>query len=193
MRIKLLTIAGLAVAFASCASADITWTFNTTTFCLHCGYSNEVDNNIASTSFFTTDNTGAILTGWDIVVQGTNTQANNEYTPGDSFRTFPMDATHIDLYDGSSGQYIDLFFAAPGTTSAGGTVNLLQGDLGADSNSTIVCNGCGTLVSGSVSANTVPEPGLGAFLALSLAGIAFMGRRKLAASRELRIVREVLL
>jgi hypothetical protein len=133
---KLLSVAGLAFAFATCASADITWTFNTTTFCYNCGdVGFETDNNIKTGSFFTTDNTGANLTGYDITVQGTNTLADNEFTPGDSFRTLPMDATHIDLWDGSSGQYIDLYFASPGTTSAGGTVNLLQGDLGADSNS----------------------------------------------------------
>jgi hypothetical protein len=186
INIKLLNIAGLAVAFASCASADITWNFNTTTFCLHCGFSNELDNDIKAGSFFTTDNTGANLTGWDITVEGTNNGVNgadNEYTPGDSFRTLPMDANHIDLYDGSSGQYIDLFFDAPGTTSAGGTVNLLQGDLGADSNSTIVCNGCGTLVSGSVTGSAVPEPRFGAILMLGLAGLAFLGRRKFAAAR----------
>lgn len=180
---KLFTIAGLAFAFATCASADITWNFNTTTFCLHCGFSNELDNDIKAGSFFTTDNTGATLTGWDITVEGTNTDANNEFTPGNSFRTLPMDATHIDLYDGASGQYIDLFFAAPGTTSAGGTLNLLQGNLGADFNSTIVCNGCGTLVSGSVTANTVPEPRFGVVLLIGLAGLVFLARRKFAAVR----------
>jgi hypothetical protein len=182
---KLLTIAGLAVAFASCASADITWNFNTTTFCLHCGFSNELDNDIASGSFFTTDDTGAVLTGWDITVEGTNSGANNEYTPGDSFRTLPMDANHIDLYDGSSGQYIDLYFDSPGTTSAGGTVNLLQGDLGADSNSTIVCDGCGTLISGSVAGggSPVPEPRFGAILMLGLSGFGLLGYRKFASLR----------
>ncbi len=182
---KLLGIAGLAITFATCASADITWNFNTTTFCLHCGFSNEVDNDITAGSFFTTDNTGANLTGWDITVEGTNTLANNEYTPGDSFRTLPMDAFHIDLYDGSSNQYIDLYFAAPGTTAAGGTVNLLQGNLGQNFDSTIVCNGCGTLVAGSVTAagSAVPEPRLGAFLVIGLAGIGLLVRKKFAASR----------
>jgi len=179
---KLLTIAGLAIAFASCASADITWTFNTTTFCLHCGYSNELDNDIATGSFFTTDDTGANLISWDITVEGTNNGVNgadNEYTPGDSFRTFPMDANHIDLWDGSSSQYIDLFFDSPGITSAGGTVNLLQGDLGADSDSTIVCNGCGTLVSGSVfgAGAAVPEPRFGAIAMIGLAGLAFVAKQ----------------
>jgi hypothetical protein len=180
---KLLTIAGLAVAFASCASADITWNFNTTTFCLHCGFANELNNDIKAGSFFTTDNTGANLTGWDITVEGTNLQANNEYTPGDSFRTLPMDATHIDLYDGSSGQYLNLFFDAPGTTSAGGTVSLLAGNLGANFDSTIACNGCGTLVVGSVTGATVPEPRFGAVLLIGLAGLGFLARQKFAAVR----------
>jgi hypothetical protein len=182
---KLFTIAGLAIAFASCASADITWTFNSTTFCLHCGYSNELDNDIGAGSFFTTDDTGATLTGWDITVEGTNSAADNEYTPGDSFRTFPMDANHIDLYDGFSGEYIDLFFDSTGTTSAGGTVNLLQGNLGENSDSTIVCNGCGTLVSGSVfgAGAAVPEPRFGAVVMLGLAGLAFVACRKFAAIR----------
>jgi len=181
---KLLTIAGLAAAFATCASADITWNFNTTTFCYNCGdVGFETDNDIKAGSFFTTDNTGTNLTGYDITVEGTNTGANNEYTPGDSFRTLPVDANHIDLYDPSSNQYIDLFFDTPGITSAGGLVNLLQGDLGADSNSTIVCTGCGTLVSGSVTGSTVPEPRFGAVLLIGLAGLGFLARRKFATAR----------
>jgi hypothetical protein len=184
---KTSVIAGLAFAFASCASADITWTFNTTTFCYNCGdVGYETDNDIQAGSFFTTDNTGTDLTGWDITVEGTNAGADNEYTPSDSFRTFPMDATHIDLYDGSSGQYIDLYFASPGTTSAGGTVSLLAGDLGADANSTIVCNGCGTLVSGSVTGSggsAVPEPRFGATLLIGLAGLGLLAQRKFRAAR----------
>ncbi len=118
-------------------------------------------------------------------MEGTNTDANNEYTPLNSFRTNPMDANHIDLYDGANNQYLDFFFGAPGITSAGGTVNLLVGDLGADADSTIACNGCSTLVSGSVVGGgaAVPEPKLGAFLLAGLAGLGFMTRRKFAAAR----------
>jgi hypothetical protein len=178
---KLLTIAGLAFAFSACASADITWTFNTTTFCYNCGdVGYETDNDIAPGSYFTTDNTGADLTGYDITVEGTNTLADNVYTPLDSFRTLPMDSTHIDLYDSGTGEYIDLYFASPGTTSAGGTVNLLQGDLGLDYNSTVVCDGCGTLVSGSVTASTVPEPSAIVLLGTvaCIMGAAFRRRKR---------------
>jgi hypothetical protein len=181
---KLLTIAGLAVAFASCASADITWTFNTTTFCLHCGYSNEVDNDIAAGSYFTTDNAATTVTSWDITVEGTNTQADNEYTNsvlGNGF-IFP-DANHLDFFSPGFAQYLDFFLASPGITSAGGTVNLLLGDSGADSSSTIACNGCSTLVSGSIVGSTVPEPRYGAGLLAGLAGLGLFVQRKLAALR----------
>jgi len=180
---KLITVAGLAFAFASCASADITWTFNSTTFCYNCGdVGFETDNDILTGSFFTTDNTGTIITGYDITVEGTNALADNEYTPGDSITVFP-DANHLDFYDGSTNQYLNLFLDVPGITSAGGTVNLLAGDLGADSNSTVACAGCGTLVSGSITGSTVPEPRFGAFLMVGLAGLAFFSRRKFAAAR----------
>lgn len=180
---KLFTIAGLAFAFASCASADITWNFNTTTFCYNCGdVGFETDNDILAGSFFTTDDTGTIVTGYDITVEGTNTLADNEYTPGDSFPIFP-DPNHLDFYDASTNQYLDLFLDAPGITSAGGTVNLLQGDLGQDSNSTVACAGCGTLVSGSVTGSTVPEPRFGVGLLMGLGGLGFLLRQKFAAAR----------
>lgn len=180
---KLLVIAGLAVVFASCASADITWNFNTTTFCYNCGdVGFETDNDITAGSFFTTDNTGTSITGYDITVDGTNALADNEYTPGDSITVFP-DADHLDFYDGTTNQYLNLFLDAPGISSAGGTVDLLQGDLGADSNSTIACAGCGTLVSGSITGNPVPEPRFSAVLWIGLAGFGLLAQRKFAAAR----------
>jgi hypothetical protein len=180
---KLLTTAGLAFAFATCASADITWAFNNVNFCYNYGdVGFETDNDITTASFFTTDNTGTTLTGFDITVEGTNTLADNEYTPANSIVIFP-DANHLDFYDGTTNQYLNLFLDAPGITSAGGLVNLLTGDLGATSNSTIACNGCSTLVSGSVTGSTVPEPRFGAFLVAGLAGLGFFARRQLAAAR----------
>jgi len=181
---KLLLPAGLAFAFATCASADITWTFTDVTFCLHCGQPTETDNDITATSWFTTDNAATTVTGWDITVEGTNTGADNEYTSavaGNGF-IFP-DANHLDFFSPGFAQYLDLFLDAPGITGAGGTVNLLLGDAGADSNSTIACNGCSTLVSGSITGGTVPEPRFGAFVMAGLAGLGLLTRRKLAGVR----------
>jgi len=179
---KLLAFASLALGLATCASADITWTFNTTDFCYNCGSIFETDNDIAAGSYFTTDNLGDTITGYDITVEGTNSLANNEYTPGDSFPIF-SDAFHLDFYDGSTNQYLNLYLDSPGITSAGGPVTLLAGDLGASSNSTVACAGCGTLVSGSINGSTVPEPRLSAFLMIGLAGLVFFARRKFAHSR----------
>jgi hypothetical protein len=181
---KLSTIAGLALAFSTSASADITWTFNTTTFCLNCGQTDELNNDIAAGSFFTTDDAATTVTGWDIVVEGTNPAADNEYTnsvSGNGF-IFP-DANHLDFFSPGFVNYLDLFLDSPGITIAGGTVNLLQGDLGASGNSTIACNGCSTLVSGSVVGSTVPEPRFGAVLLVGLASLGFFARRKFAVAR----------
>jgi hypothetical protein len=180
----LLFASGLALGLATTSSADIAWTFNNVTFCLHCGQPTETDNNITAASFFTTDNAASTVTGWDITVAGTNAGADNEYKSGVAGNGFIFpDANHLDFFSPGFVQYLDLFLAAPGITSAGGPVNLLLGDAGATGSSTIACNGCSTLVSGSVTGSTsaVPEPRFGAFLAACLIGLGFIARRKLVA------------
>jgi hypothetical protein len=181
---KIFTI--IAAFFLMCtasARADITWTFNDVTFCLHCGMPTETDNDITSPSWFTTDNGASTVTGYDITVEGTNTGANNEYKMGDGGGFQFPDANHVDFFSFEYVQYLDFFLASPGITSAGGTVNLLLGDAGADSNSTIACNGCSVLVSGSITGSTgatVPEPRFGALAVFGLAALGFMGLRKFA-------------
>jgi hypothetical protein len=181
---KFMAFAGLAFGLATCASADTTWTFNSTTFCYNCEDTPPLEtfNDIGAGSYFTTNASDAI-TGYDITVEGTNLVADNVYTPGDSIIIYP-DATHLDFYDGATNQYLDLYLAAPGITTAGGTVQLLAGDLGASSSSTITCPGCGTLVSGSITGGgAVPEPRLGAFMLLGLAGLGFFARKTFANRR----------
>jgi hypothetical protein len=168
---KLLTIAGFVAGFATFASADTIWHVNAT-------FSYNTLGNTA-TGTLELDPSLNMVT-WNITVAGTNAAADNVYNPGDSISIYP-DSTHIDFYDGSTNQYIDLYLQT-GVTNAGGTINLLYGDGGASSNSTIVCAGCGTLVKGTVS--TVPEPssvylfGGGAVLA----GLRLVRRKRVRAS-----------
>jgi hypothetical protein len=145
--IRLLALAGLAAGFTTYAAADTIWN-------LDARFSYNALANTA-TGTFELDPSNDLVT-WDITVSGTNVAADNVYTPGDSIDVFP-DLTHLDFYDGSTNQYIDLYLQSP-LTSAGGTIDLLYGDGGASSNSTIVCAGCGTLESGMVSTSVVPEP-----------------------------------
>jgi hypothetical protein len=179
---KLLAVAGFALGFATCASANITWTFDDATFCYDCG--GAANNDIAAGSYFTTDNAADAVIDYDITVEGTNTQADNVYTPGDSFvDPVTFDATHLDFYDYENGDFLNLYLASPGITSSGGTSDLLAGDLGYTDNATVACPSCATLMSGSVTGSTVPEPKLGAFLLIGLAGLGFFARRKFANSR----------
>jgi hypothetical protein len=117
------------------------------------------------------------LVTWDITVTGTNAAADNVYTPADSIAIFP-DLTHLDFYDGSTNQYADLYFASP-LTSAGGDIDLLYGDGGESSNSTIVCNGCGTLFAGGVSTTATPEPSsIGVLTGAGILGLALFFRKR---------------
>ncbi len=175
---ELLAFAALTFGLAGSASADIMWTFYDVTFCLNCGQTDQLDNDITSTSWFTTDNSGSSITGFDITVEGSNTAADNEYTIANSITVFP-DQYHLDFYDTSAPDpYLNLFLDSPGITAAGGVVNLLQGDFGETSSSTIACNGCATLISGSIDGSAAPEPRLGAFLLIFMAGLGISARRK---------------
>jgi hypothetical protein len=173
MSVKLLAAAFLFAGFAVCASADTTWVVDATFT-----YPSNGNTNTA-TGTFTLDPSLNIVT-WNIAVAGSNTLADNTYTPGDSFLVLTtFDTTHIDFYDVTTNQYINLYLASP-VSNAGGTINLLAGDSAADKNSTVVCNGCGVLDEGTIS--TTPEP-----LSLLLFGtglVAIMGiaRRRLKQS-----------
>jgi len=168
---KLLAIVGVVAGFATYASADTIWNLDATF-----SY-----NSLANTATGTFQLDPSLnLLSWDITVAGSNTPADDIYTPGDSISVFP-DLTHLDFYDGSTNQYINLYLQSP-LTNAGGTIDLLYGDGGASNNSTIVCAGCGTLVSGTVSSVATPEPASIGFLSgAGILGIAFLRRKRMSA------------
>ena len=174
---RLCALAGLAVGLSVSASADTIWTLDATF-----AY-NDLTNH--ATGQFTLDSLLNLLS-WNITVDGTNTQANDTYTGpgGDSIPVFP-DLTHLDFYDTVTNQYINLYLNAA-LSNTGGVIDLLHGDPSDFNNAIIVCDGCGTLVQGTVTGAPagaeVPEPRLGVFLAMSLVGLAAFARRKLAAT-----------
>lgn len=105
----MLAISGLIAGLTTCAAADTVWNLDAT-------FSYNALANTASGTF-ELDPSNDLVTG-NITVSGTNGPADNVYTPGDSIAIFP-DLTHLDFYDGSTGQYIDLYLQSP-LTNAGG-------------------------------------------------------------------------
>src|SRR5579863_9138220 len=95
---RILTLAGLVVGFGAFASADTIWNLDAT-------FSYNSLSNTATGTFEL--DPGLNLVAYDVTVAGTNALADNEYTPGDSFPIFP-DLTHLDFYDVTTNQYINL-------------------------------------------------------------------------------------
>jgi hypothetical protein len=181
---RLLAMMIVLAGFATFAAADTIWNVNAS-------FSYNDTANTA-TGTFELDPSLNLVT-WDVTVAGTNTLADNVYIPGDSIAIFP-DLTHLDFYDGSTNQYIDLYLASP-LTNAGGTINLLYGDGGASNNSTVVCAGCGTLDSGTVStvSATVPEPSSTSLLAsvVGFLGLLFFLTTRSGRSSQLRSLTQI--
>lgn len=171
---KLLAAALFFAGFATYASADTTWTLDATF--TYDGMTN------TATGTFTVNSGLSAITSWDITVTGTNTPADDTYTsaPPDIVE-FP-DTTHVDFYDANTNQYIDLYLASP-LSNAGGTINLLAGDNGETTNSTIVCGSdCGVLDEGTLSA--APEPLSLLLFGTGLVAIMGMVRRKVSNSKQ---------
>ena len=176
---RLFTIAGLAVAFAACASADITWTLNDVNF-NRPGFGTNT-----ATGFFTIDTALDTITNWDITVTGTNTQADATYS------TAPFSSNLASLNEAQfffnpfTSQFLILETAAA-LSNTPGSINLSSAAVGTDTNPSLACPGCGTLTSGSITgtpASAVPEPRFGAVLLIGLAGLGLSVQRKFAPAR----------
>lgn len=171
-------IAGLAFAFATCVSADVTWTLNNVTF----------TDGATATGFFTTDAAFDTLDNWDINVSNSDLGANYHYQVGNS-SPFDISSTEVSLASSPFAEFVIVFPSSP-MTNAGGPISLVTGfDVPPGSGDCASSGACGYLGSNSTAsitgtpASAVPEPRFGAVLLMGLAGLAFLGRRKFAAAR----------
>lgn len=169
--IKLLYCLVLVFGLSAAAAADTIWNIDATL-----QYNSY--NNLATGSF-TLDPSLNIVT-YNIVVSGTNTQANGTFTPSNSFpvNPNPTNFPFINI-NTNPNRFLVLFLKRP-VTNAGGTIPLLLGTGGLSVNSTIACPGCATLMSGYITTNSIPEPGSLALLGSGILAVAGLLRRRVA-------------
>jgi hypothetical protein len=172
---KISVIAGLAFAFASCASADVTWVLNNVTF----------SDGATAVGFFTTDPGFDTLDNWDINVTGSDLGANYHYQVGNS-SPFDISSTEVSLAANPFAQFV-IVFPSSAMTNAGGTISLVTGlDVPPGTGDCSASGPCGYLANNSTASITgtpTPEPRYGAVLLIGLAGIGLLTRRKFAAAR----------
>jgi hypothetical protein len=148
----LITVTGLALGFATCASAQVTWTFSDVTF----------NNGAAVTGSFVTNSTVTSVLSFDIGITG----------PG-SFTAELVDSAYLPgevgiASDSSFDQYIDLYLSSS-MTGAGGIIPIGSG---------YECPGCGVLNTAATDTThdpeligTTPEP---ATVGLMLLGLGLL-------------------
>lgn len=172
---KILFIAGLAFAFASCASADVTWVLNNVTF----------SDGATAVGFFTTDPGFDTLDNWDINVTGSDLGADYHYQVSNS-NPFDISSTEVAVAASPFAEFV-IVFPSSAMTNAGGTISLVTGlSIPPGTGDCSEAGPCGYLASNSTASITgtpTPEPRYGAVLLIGLVGLGFMAQRKFVAGR----------
>jgi hypothetical protein len=162
---KLTAISGLALGFAACASAQVTWTLNDVFF----------NNGNSATGSFVT-NSSLEVTSYSLVVSGPTTpQAFTASIFVDDY----LPSQELGFASSGFSDYVDLYFASP-LTNAGGTIPFVPGlyGIGFDCGGG---GGCGTLLIGGGYTpeliGSTPEPATGGLLLL---GFGMLMRKRIS-------------
>jgi hypothetical protein len=147
----------------ACASANTFWYVGAT-----------FSDNATVTGTFTINAAFNALVTWNVAVSGsTHPTADYDYANGVS-NFFGVTPTSVDFGSIPFASYLNLALSSA-MTNGGGTINLASGSLDCPA-----IGGCGTLVSGRLSTQPLPEPGTLGLMGAALAGIGLLARKRAA-------------